>query len=108
MRSSHGPKPEITNDEILKVLICGHSLWWLQPQGERMSIFKMKNKGGTISYGYDFRDRVTGTRYRKIVPLARTKWDAEQAEIAAKKELFEKRFGTEEKGTTLLSDFLDE
>jgi len=41
---------------------------------------------------------VTGTRYRNIVPLARTKWDAEQAEIAAKKELFEKRFGAEEKG----------
>ena len=73
-----------------------------------MSIFKMKNKGGTISYGFDFRDRVTGTRYRKIVPLARTKWDAEQAETAAKKELFEKRFGVEEKGTALLSEFLDE
>jgi integrase len=73
-----------------------------------MSVFKKKNKNGTISYGYDFRDRVTSTRYRKIVPLARTKWDAEQAETAAKKELFEKRFGLEEKGTALLSEFLDE
>jgi hypothetical protein len=52
-----------------------------------MSVFKKKNKNGTTSYGYDFRDRVTGTRYRKIVPLAHTKWDAEQAETAAKKEL---------------------
>ena len=73
-----------------------------------MSVFKKKNKNGTTSYGYDFRDRVTGTRYRKIVSLARTKWDAEQAETAAKKELFEKRFGVEEKGTALLSEFLDE
>ena len=73
-----------------------------------MSVFKKKNKNGTTSYGYDFRDRVTGTRYRKIVPLARTKWDAEQAETVAKKELFEKRFGVEEKGTALLSEFLDE
>jgi hypothetical protein len=39
-----------------------------------MSVFKKKNKNGTTSYGYDFRDRVTGTRYRKIVSLARTKW----------------------------------
>jgi hypothetical protein len=76
--------------EILEVLPCGHSLWWLQPQGERMSIFKVKNKNGTISYGYYFRDRVTKERYRKIVPLARTKWDAEQAEIKAKQEIFDK------------------
>ena len=69
-----------------------------------MSVFKKKNKNGTTSYGYDFRDRVTGTRYRKIVSLARTKWDAQQAETAAKKELFEKRFGVEEKGTALLSE----
>jgi len=33
---------------------------------------------------------------------------SEQAETAAKKELFEKRFGVEEKGTALLSEFLDE
>lgn len=66
-----------------------------------MSVFKKKNKNGTTS----FRDRVTGTRYRKIVSLARTKWDAELAETAAKKELFEKRFGVEEKGTALLSEF---
>ena len=68
-----------------------------------VGIYK-KNKNGTTSYGYDFRDRVTGIRYRKIVSLARTKWDAEQAETAAKKELF----GVEEKGIALLSEFLDE
>ena len=73
-----------------------------------MSVFKKKNKNGTISYGYYFRDRVSNTRYRKIVPLARTKWDAEQAEIKAKQEIFEKRFGVAEKGTVVLSDFLDE
>src|SRR5437773_3451200 len=73
-----------------------------------MPVFKRKNKNGTISYGYDFRDRLTNTRYRKIVPLARTKWDAEQAEIKAKQELFEKRYGVEEKGTDLLSEFLDQ
>ena len=73
-----------------------------------MSVFKKKNKNGTISYGYYFRDRVTSTRYRKIVSLARTKWDAEQAEVKAKQELFEKRYGVEEKGTDLFSDFLDQ
>lgn len=73
-----------------------------------MSVFKRKNKNGTISYGYYFRDRVTKKRYRKIVPLARTKWDAEQAEIKAKKEIFERRYGVVEKGTDLLSDFFDQ
>lgn len=73
-----------------------------------MSVFKRKNTNGTISYGYDFRSRITKQRYRKIVPLARTKWDAEQAEINAKRELFEKRYRVEEKGTALLSDFLDQ
>lgn len=73
-----------------------------------MSVVKKKNKNGTISYGYYFRDRVTNTRYRKIVPLARTKWDAEQAEIKAKQEIFDKRLGVEEKGTDLLSDFFDQ
>jgi hypothetical protein len=73
-----------------------------------MSVFKKKNKNGTISYGYDFRDRETNTRHRKIVSLARTKWDAEQAEVKAKKDVFEKRYGVEEKGTDLLSDFLDQ
>ena len=70
-----------------------------------MSIFKVKNKNGTISYGYYFRDRVTKQRYRKIVPLARTKWDAEQAEIKAKQEILDKRHGLEEKGKDLLSTF---
>lgn len=73
-----------------------------------MSIFKRKNKNGTISYGYYFRDRVTKQRYRKIVPLARTKWEAEQAEVKARQEIFDKRYGVEEKGKDLLSDFLDE
>jgi integrase len=73
-----------------------------------MAIFNRKNKNGTISYGYDFRDRETNSRYRKIVPLARTKWDAEQAEVKAKKELLEKRHGVEEKGIELLSAFLDQ
>jgi integrase len=73
-----------------------------------MSVFKKKNKNGTISYGYYFRDRVTNMRYRKIVSLARTKWDAEQAEIKAKQEIFDKRLGVEEKGTDLLSDFFDQ
>lgn len=73
-----------------------------------MSVFKVKNKNGSTSYGYYFRDRVTKQRYRKIVPLARNKWDAEQAEIRAKQEIFERRLGLEEKGIQLLSEFLDE
>ena len=42
------------------------------------------------------------------MPLPRTKWDAEQAEIKAKQEIFDKRLGIEEKGTDLLSDFFDQ
>jgi hypothetical protein len=73
-----------------------------------MAVFKRKNKNGTISYGYDFRDRGTKSRYRKIVPLARTNWDVEQAELKTKKELLERRHGVEEKGKQLLSEFLDQ
>lgn len=75
-----------------------HSLWWLQPQGDKMAVFKRKNKNGTTSYGYDFRDRITCKRYRKIVPFARTKLDAAQAELKAKQELFDKRNGLAENG----------
>ena len=109
MKSSHGPRPEITNDDTSSrcyyaaILLGGCNL----KENECRSL-KVKNKNGTISYGYYFRDRVTKQRYRKIVPLARTKWDAEQAEIKAKQEIFDKRHGLEEKGKDLLSSFLDD
>lgn len=73
-----------------------------------MSIFKIRNKDGTYSYGYDFRDRVSRKRIRKIVPLARTKWQAEQAEKKAKEDLFNERYGLEETGTDKIGDFLRE
>ena len=49
-----------------------------------------------------------GVRYRGSLPEARTKQQAEQAESKIKQEIFEKRFELEQKGTDLLSDFLDD
>src|ERR1051325_591255 len=86
------------------VLLCGHSLWWLQPQGEQMSVYKRGTKGTHWHYYF----RVRGVRYRGAIPEARTKQQAEQAESKIKQEIFEKRFEVQQKGTDLLSDFLDD
>src|SRR5678809_827114 len=78
--------------------------WWLQPHGEQlMSVYK---RGKGTHWHYYF--RVRGVRYRGSIPEARTKQKAEQAKSKIKQEIFEKRFELEQKGTDLLSDFLDD
>ena len=58
------------------------------------------------NYHYDF--TLPGyPRMRGVIPEARTKWEAEQAEIKLKREVFEKRYDLRQKGTDKLSDFID-
>lgn len=80
------------------------SLGGCNPQGEQMSVYKRGKKGAHWHYYF----RVRGVRYRGSLPEARTKQQAEQAESKIKQEIFEKRFEVEQKGTDLLSDFLDD
>src|SRR5215467_13558213 len=68
-----------------------------------MSVYK---RGKGTHWHYYF--RVRRVRYRGSLPEARTKQQAEQAESKIKQEIFEKRFEVEQKGTDLLSDFLDD
>lgn len=56
---------------------------------------------------YNFTFRVRGRRYRGSIPEARTKWQAEQAELRIRQEVFEGRFGKAEIGTRMISDFID-
>jgi integrase len=45
---------------------------------------------------------------RGVIPEARTKWEAEQAEIKLKREVFENRYGLRRMGKDKLSEFIDE
>lgn len=67
----------------LMVLLCGHSLWWLQPQGERMSVYKRGKKGTHWHYYF----RVRGVRYRGVISEVRTKREAEQAEAKIRRDI---------------------
>jgi hypothetical protein len=53
--------------------------------------------GGT--WWYDF--CIRGKRYRRAVPEARNKWQAEQAEARAKGAVFTERYGEEPSNITL-------
>jgi len=53
--------------------------------------------GGT--WWYDF--HIRGERYRKAVPEARTKWQAEHAEVKAKEAVFTGRYGGDPSNITL-------
>lgn len=52
--------------------------------------------------------RVNGVRQRELIPNARTRKQAEQAEIVIRTECFEARFDPKPKEIPLLSDFIDE
>jgi integrase len=56
---------------------------------------------------YHFSFRLNGKRYRGSIPEARTKWQAEQAELRIRQEVFEGRFGKAEIGTMKFGDFVD-
>lgn len=57
---------------------------------------------------WHYRFRLRGVRYRGALPEARTKFQAEQAEIKLKQDVFEGKFGKLETGTMKVADFIDE
>jgi hypothetical protein len=68
-----------------------------------MSVHK-RGKNGARWHVYF---RVRGVRYRGVIPEARTKWQAEQAEIKIKQDFFENRFGQVDLGSEKLPDFIE-
>ncbi len=48
------------------------------------------------------------SRMRGVIPEARTKWEAQQAEIKLKREVFENRYELRQMGNDKLSDFIDD
>jgi integrase len=68
-----------------------------------MSVYKRGKKGTHWHYYF----RVRGVRYRGVISEARTKWEAEQAEITIKREIFEGRFGQGDLGSGKLADFIE-
>jgi hypothetical protein len=64
-----------------------------------------RHSGDCKRFYYSFRTR--GKRYRGAIPEARTKWEAEQAELRIRQEIFEGRFGIQETGKRLVTDFID-
>ncbi len=64
-----------------------------------------RHSGECKHYHYSF--RVHGKRYRGSIPEARTKWQAEQAELRSRQEVFEGRFGKTELGAVKFGDFVD-
>src|SRR5688500_9505873 len=64
-----------------------------------------RHSGECKHYHYSF--RIRGKRYRGSLPEVRKKWEAQQAELRIKQEIFEGRFGKTELGTAKFSDFVD-
>src|SRR5688572_11402176 len=62
-----------------------------------MSVYKRGDK-----WYYDFGNH----RHRGVIAEARTKHEAEQAEVAIKREVFEGKYGAPQLGTQLLSEFV--
>lgn len=54
-----------------------------------------------------YRFRIRGVRYRGAIPEARTSYQAEQAEIRIKNEIFDKKYGVVEKKVPTLSEYID-
>jgi len=75
--------------------------WWLQRQGEQMSVYKR----GTH---WHYRFRIKGLRYRGSIPEARTKFQAEQAEVKLKQDVFDGRYSRVDSGMMTVTDFIDE
>src|SRR5918999_4295065 len=104
-KKSWSGRAEKTND--LRDRCCYHARVLLVAatlKENTMSVYKRGKKGTHWHYYF----RVRGVRYRGVITEARTKQQAEQAESKIKQEIFEKRFEVEQKGTDLLSDFLDD
>src|SRR5438128_3797579 len=69
-----------------------------------MSVYKRGKKATHWHYYF----RVRGVRYRGAIPEARTKWEAEQAELKIKQDIFEGRFGKTNIGSRQICDFFDQ
>lgn len=67
----------------------------------------VENRGTAKRPRWRYAFTIRGVRYRASIPEARTKYEAEQAEIAAKKEVFEGRYGRPT-GEQDLIKFVDE
>lgn len=86
---------------------------WLQPErGTLMSVFlrgncKRAHRHSGECKHYHFTFNVRGRRYRGAIPEARTKWQAEQAELRIRQDVYEGRFGKTEAGTTQMCEFID-
>src|SRR5258705_11256897 len=85
------------------LLTCGHSLWWLQPLRRNMAVYKRGKKRTHWNYYF----RVRGVRYRGVIPEARTKKQAEQAETKIRQQIFEGRFGQLDLGSEKVADFIE-
>jgi len=64
-----------------------------------------RHSGECKHYHFTFRTR--GRRYRGAIPEARTKWQAEQAELRIRQDVYEGRFGKTEVGTRKFCEFID-
>jgi integrase len=69
-----------------------------------MSVYKRGKKGAHWHYYF----RVRGVRYRGAIPEARTKWEAEQADLKIKQDVFEGRFGKTNVGSRQICEFIDQ
>jgi site-specific recombinase XerD len=65
-------------------------------------VLKSEASAGILTF------KVAGARFREVIPGARTKWQAEQAETAARDDVFEGRLGVRQLGKQLLSEFVAE
>src|SRR5215210_8934591 len=66
-----------------------------------MSIFRRKGRDGSVSkyFSYDF--WIAGRRYRGVIKEARTKAQAERAEIKIRDSVYEGRYGKKVEAPTL-------
>ncbi len=53
----------------------------------------VENRGTAKRPRWRYAFTIRGVRYREAIPEARTKYEAEQAEVEAKKAVFEGRYG---------------
>src|SRR5215210_8366154 len=67
----------------------------------------VENRGTAKRPRWRYAFTIRGVRYRASIPEARTKYEAEQAEVEAKKAVFEGRYGRPSGGRGLV-EFVEE
>jgi hypothetical protein len=67
----------------------------------------VENRGTSKKPRWRYAFTIRGVRYRASIPEARTKFEAEQAELEAKKAIFEGRYGRPQ-GKRNLADFIEQ